>query len=93
MLFPTDSVPPLAGVQVLDAARVLAGPFCGQLLADLGADVIKLERPGQGDDTRSQAQRAGTGQVGLGSIGIRLRATTVSNRRAFSERNGAAGLR
>jgi len=50
--FPADPFPPLQGLRVIEAARVLAGPFCGQLLADLGAEVIKVERPGSGDDTR-----------------------------------------
>jgi crotonobetainyl-CoA:carnitine CoA-transferase CaiB-like acyl-CoA transferase len=44
--------PLLTDIRVLDASRVLAGPFCGQILGDLGAEVIKVERPGKGDDTR-----------------------------------------
>ena len=44
---------PLAGLKVLELARILAGPWAGQTLADLGAEVIKVERPGSGDDTRA----------------------------------------
>ncbi|HEX3315922.1 MAG TPA: CoA transferase [Gemmataceae bacterium] len=49
----SDHPPPLAGLAVLDASRVLAGPFCGQILGDLGAEIVKLERPGVGDETRT----------------------------------------
>jgi crotonobetainyl-CoA:carnitine CoA-transferase CaiB-like acyl-CoA transferase len=51
---------PLAGVRVLDLSRVLAGPLCGMVLGDLGADVVKVEHPVRGDDTRDWGTRIGS---------------------------------
>ena len=52
-------VGPLAGLKVLDLSRILSGPFCTALLADLGADVVKIERPPNGDLARNLGPKIG----------------------------------
>src|ERR1700757_1168488 len=53
----TSSTGPLAGIKVVEMGQLIAGPFCGQLLGDMGADVVKIEAPGQGDPMRQWGQK------------------------------------
>lgn len=74
---------PLAGIRVLELARVLAGPWCGQLLADLGADVVKVERTGSGDDTREWGPPFAEGADG-GSLGAAYYHSTNRGKRSIA---------
>lgn len=59
---------PLQGVRILDFSRLLPGPWCTQFLSDLGADVVKLERPGEGDGSRHQPPRVGDRSIYFASV-------------------------
>ena len=59
---PQSGAPPLQGVKVVDFSRIIAGPLCTQILADMGAEVIKIENPAAGDDTRRMAEPGAAGE-------------------------------
>lgn len=74
---PTPSLP-LAGIRVLDLSRVLAGPWCAMALGDLGAEVIKVEHPQRGDDTRDWGTRVGSTQTAyFNSVNRNKRSVTL----------------
>jgi crotonobetainyl-CoA:carnitine CoA-transferase CaiB-like acyl-CoA transferase len=87
-------VKPLEGIKVLDLSRVLAGPWCTQLLADLGAEVLKIERPGSGDDTRHWGPPwHGEGDERVAAYFLSCNRGKKSAAIDFSRREGAALVR
>jgi crotonobetainyl-CoA:carnitine CoA-transferase CaiB-like acyl-CoA transferase len=92
----TELAAPLEGVRVLDMGRVLAAPWAAQILGDLGADVIKIERPGSGDDARTFGPQA-QGPDGEASSATAMYLAANRNKRSvtidFSRPEGAALVR
>ena len=68
---------PLSGIRVLDLTRVLAGPFCTMLLGDMGAEIIKIEEPGKGDDTRSYPPFIGDYSAYFGNMNRNKKSITL----------------
>ncbi|WP_088347436.1 MULTISPECIES: CaiB/BaiF CoA-transferase family protein [Rhodomicrobium] len=82
---------PLEGLRVLELARILAGPWAGQLLADLGAEIIKVERPGSGDDTRGWGPPFVTGAEGEDLSSAYFHATNRGKRSVALDLESEAG--
>ena len=82
---------PLAHLRILDLSRVLAGPWAAQFLADMGAEVIKVERPGEGDDTRGWGPPFARDAVGrrpwiVGLLSVRQSRQEVGHRSTWRRR-------
>ena len=84
-----NRMPPLDGLKVIDLTRVLAGPFCAMLLGDMGADVIKIEEPTEGDDARSWAPFVGPWSAYFVGVNRSKRSVGLDLKSA----DGAANLR
>ncbi|MGN6850276.1 MAG: CaiB/BaiF CoA transferase family protein [Sphingomicrobium sp.] len=85
---------PLDSIKVLDLSRVLAGPWCTQLLADLGAEVVKIERPGAGDDTRHWGPPwSGEGEARVAAYFLSCNRGKMSAAIDFAQPEGAALVR
>lgn len=80
----TKATGPLAGLRVLDLSRILAGPTCTQLLGDYGADVIKVEKPGLGDDTRGWGPPYVQNSAGQGSTESAYYLSSNRNKRSIA---------
>jgi crotonobetainyl-CoA:carnitine CoA-transferase CaiB-like acyl-CoA transferase len=88
----SDSRPPLEGLVIVDFTRVLAGPLCTMILSDLGADVVKVERPGVGDDTREWGPPAVDGDATYFLSVNRDKKSITIDLSTPAGRNVAAGL-
>ena len=82
---------PLAGTRVVDLTRILAGPLCTMMLGDMGADVIKVEPPGTGDDTRGWGPPFAAGEAAY-FLGVNRNKRSLTLNMAAPPGQGARGL-